>query len=232
MELKLSSIHIRVSEDVFLKDPESSDLGKRILIGGIDLLDDIGFKSFNFKKLSAKINTTESSIYRYFESKHKLLLYLNAWYWSWLEYKILFKTANIDDPKRKLLRAVEALTQKTDTDEEFMHINEVKLQHIIISELSKAYLTEETDPKSTEGVFKGYHHLVEMISKMILEVHPGYKFSHMLVTTIIESTHLQRFFAERMPSLTESSKKEDMVSGFFEDMIMKLVVQNEQYCHG
>ncbi|NQY67845.1 MAG: TetR/AcrR family transcriptional regulator, partial [Flavobacteriales bacterium] len=86
MEALLSNIAIRVNNSIYLKDPESSDLGKNILGGGIDMIDEIGFEDFTFKKLAKEIGSTEASVYRYFESKHKLLLYIISWYWSWMEY--------------------------------------------------------------------------------------------------------------------------------------------------
>ena len=49
---------------------------------------EIGFESFTFKKLAAKIESTEASVYRYFENKHKLLIYLVSWYWNWVEYRL------------------------------------------------------------------------------------------------------------------------------------------------
>ena len=51
MKNLLSSIKISVPEKIFLKDPESSDLGKRIIGNSIVLIDDIGFDNFTFKKL-------------------------------------------------------------------------------------------------------------------------------------------------------------------------------------
>ena len=93
----LSTIRIQVNEKIYVKDPETSTLGRKIIQESILLIDEIGFDNFTFKKLGIKINSNESSIYRYFENKHKLLLYLSSWYWSWIEYKLFFATTNVDD---------------------------------------------------------------------------------------------------------------------------------------
>ena len=138
----LSNLKIAVPEKIFIKDPESSDLGKRIVEHSILLIDDIGFDSFTFKKLGAKIGSNESSIYRYFESKHKLLLYLTSWYWAWIEYQMVFETHNIPDKKEKLYKAIEVVTRTIKEDVAFTHINEVVLSRIIINEYSKSYLTK------------------------------------------------------------------------------------------
>ena len=82
MDRLLSNIKIQVNEKVYLKDPDSSELGKKIIRGSIDLIDEIGFEQFTFKKLAIKINSTEASVYRYFDSKHTLLVYITLWYWG------------------------------------------------------------------------------------------------------------------------------------------------------
>ena len=96
------NLRFTINEKLFLKDPESSDLGRKILKHSILMIDEIGFDAFTFKKLGECIGSNESSIYRYFENKHKLLLYLSSWYWSWVEYRMLFAIQNINDFKEKL----------------------------------------------------------------------------------------------------------------------------------
>ena len=85
MQDLLANIKIQVNPKTYVKDPETSDLGKKIIQNSILLIDEIGFEEFTFKKLGEKIGSNESSIYRYFENKHKLLVYLSSWYWSWME---------------------------------------------------------------------------------------------------------------------------------------------------
>src|SRR5210317_2018884 len=113
MNSLLSNLKIAVPEKIYVKDPESSELGKRIVQHSILLINDIGFDAFTFKKLGALIGSNESSIYRYFESKHKLLLYLSSWYWAWLEYQLVFETHNISDKKEKLIKAIEIVSRTT-----------------------------------------------------------------------------------------------------------------------
>jgi len=43
MERLLQSVKIAINEKIFLKDPESSELGKRIVEHSILLIDKIGF---------------------------------------------------------------------------------------------------------------------------------------------------------------------------------------------
>ena len=92
MDRLFQSVKIQINDKLYLKDPESSDLGKRIIEQSILMIHDMGFERFTFKKLGSEIGSNESSIYRYFENKHKLLLYLTSWYWGWLEYQLVFAT--------------------------------------------------------------------------------------------------------------------------------------------
>ncbi len=223
MNKLLSNIKIAVHPFTYIKDPESSALGKKIITGSITLINKIGFEEFNFKKLAQDIESTEASVYRYFESKHKLLLYLITWYWSWLEYKLVFSTANVTPPKAKLKKAIEVLTEKITEDNNFTHINEVKLQSIVFEDASKAYLTREVDKENKEGVFLGYKQLVQRVCDIISEMNPNYKYPHMLISTVIEGAHLQRYYADHLPRLTDSIKGEDSVVQFYTQLVLKNV---------
>ncbi|WP_439108569.1 TetR/AcrR family transcriptional regulator [Flavobacterium paronense] len=102
MDNLLLSLKIKINNKTYVKDPETSTLGKKIIKESILLMDEIGFENFTFKKLGERIGSNESSIYRYFESKHKLLVYLSSWYWGWMEYRLVFETNNIENPLEKL----------------------------------------------------------------------------------------------------------------------------------
>ena len=203
MKNLLSNIKISVPEKIFLKDPESSDLGKRIIGHSILLIDDIGFDSFTFKKLGTKIGSNESSIYRYFESKHKLLLYLTSWYWAWIEYQLVFATYNIPDEEEKLIKAIDIVTQTIEEDYDFSHINEIKLNRIIINEYSKSYLTKEVDSENKEGYFQVYKRLITRLRDIIMAVNPKYKYPSSIASTIVQGALHQHFLKEHFQSITD-----------------------------
>lgn len=219
----LSKINIQVGESIYLKDPESSSLGKKIISGSIELICEIGFEQFTFKKLANNISSTEASIYRYFESKHKVLLYLTNWYWSWMEYRLVFSIANIESAEERLSRAINLLTEKVVEDGNVEHVNEQLLHQIVLSESLKSYLTKEVDIENEEGAFLPYKMLVERISQLILEINPSYKYPHMLVSTIIEGVHLQRHFADHLPRLTDTVKGEDSVAEFYHQIAFSAI---------
>lgn len=218
----LSNLKISVPDKIFVKDPESSELGKRIIEHSIELIDDIGFDSFTFKKLGSKINSNESSIYRYFESKHKLLLYLTSWYWAWLEYQLVFSTHNISDAKLKLKKGIEVVTKTIEEDGTFIHINKVKLNRIVINEYSKSYLTKEVDAENKEGYFIIYKRLVSRIKTMILDINPDYAFASSLASTAVEGALHQHFLRAHFKSITDCN---DLVTPthFFESLTFNAI---------
>jgi len=203
----LSNLKISVPDKIFIKDPESSNLGKRIIEHSILLIDEIGFDSFTFKKLGKQIGSNESSIYRYFDSKHKLLLYLTSWYWAWIEYQLVFATHNISDPKEKIQKAIEIVARTIKEDSNFSHVNEVILNRIIINENSKSYLTKEVDIENKEGYFVVYKRLVLRLSEMILVLKPDYSYASSLASTIVESALHQHFLKEHFQSITNCNDK-------------------------
>ena len=222
----LSLVSIQVNDKIYLKDPESSDLGKKIIRGSIELIHEIGFESFTFRKLAKQINSTEASIYRYFESKHKLLLYLTNWYWAWMEYRIIFSIANIDSAKERLGRALKLLTEEYTNGEKVDYIDTLKLYHIVISESSKSYLIKEVDEVNKKGAFLAFKNLVARLSEIILEINPDYKYPHMLISTVVEGAHHQYFFAEHLPRLTDKVKGENSISNFYKELVFKSIENN------
>jgi len=223
MQELLSKVSIKINDKIYLKDPESTALGKNILTGGIDLIYADGFDGLTFRKLGQKISSPEASIYRYFENKHKLLLYITSWYWGWMEYKLVFGLANISSPLDRLKKALLLLTEQVKKDGSFLHINENKLNNIVISESSKAYLNKDVDEENKEGVFVGYKQLVARVSNIILEVNPTYKYPHMLISTVIEGAHFQRYFAAHLPRLTDVVLNEDSITEFYKEMVFKSI---------
>ncbi|WP_372973401.1 TetR/AcrR family transcriptional regulator [Muriicola sp.] len=222
MKHLLQTIKIEVNNKTFVKDPESSDLGKRIVEYSILMIHELGFDSFTFKKLGDKIGSNESSIYRYFENKHKLLLYLTSWYWGWLEYQFVFATNSISDPSEKLQKAIEVISKPVVLDASFSHINEVLLNDIIINEYSKSYLTKEVDNENKEGYFEIYKRMVMRIKEMITEVSPEYPFPASLASTVLEGTLHQYFLVQHFPSLTDCGD-EVTPTEYFTDLVFKSI---------
>lgn len=215
------SLKIKMNEKLFLRNPEETELGRKIIENGIILIHKIGFEGFTFKKLATEINTTEAGIYRYFENKHRLLIYIVEWYWSWQEYRLIFQINNIKNPETKLKKAIHLISTPIEDDVATSHINESLLYEIVMAEGAKSFLTKHVAEDNKAKLFKPYKDLCARIAGIILECNPKYKFPYSLSSTVIEMAHSQNFYAKHLPSLTDSgnSKEELKTASFLEDMV-------------
>lgn len=220
MENLLLNFKININEKLFLKDPLSSELGKKILYQSVKMIDELGFEAFTFRKLGQKIDSPEASIYRYFESKSQLLAYLTSWYWGWIEYRLVFETANIPSATKRLEKVFGLIINKFESKLILSEISLSKLTNIVISESSKSYLTKDVDKANKEGAYSNYKRFVERVALIIKEINPSYKYPNMLLTTIIEGAHAQVFFAEHLPRLTNKQKDTDYLTKFYTELAM------------
>lgn len=198
----MPSLSFKLNDHLYLRDPQHTVLGQNIIRTSVELIDKLGFEQFTFKKLAEELNSTEASIYRYFENKHRLLLYLINWYWSWIEYRIDLFTSGLTDPKEKLKLSVKIIAEEKRFDPAFDFINEEALHRIVISELDKTYLTKSVDDDNREGFFSGFKSLCKKISAWIIQVNPTYPYPNSLVSTILLTAKQQVFFAEHLPTLS------------------------------
>lgn len=218
-------LQIKMNEKLFLRDPEQSELGKKIIQESIQLIYKNGFEAFTFKKLAVDIGSTEAGIYRYFENKHRLLIYLTAWYWSWLEYQVTFHTNNIQDPVVKLKMVIKLLATTLEDNVSTPHVDKNILHQIIITEGTKAYLTKRVSEDNKDQLFKPYKDLCAIIGNMILECSPNYLYPKSLASTIIEMAHFQSFFMKNLPSLTDfaDNRDEAEIVRFLEDLVFSSI---------
>ncbi|MCF8409157.1 MAG: TetR/AcrR family transcriptional regulator; helix-turn-helix transcriptional regulator [Crocinitomicaceae bacterium] len=217
------NLQIALNKNLFLKDPLTSELGNNILNGSIELIDLLGFERFTFKKLASEIQTTEASIYRYFENKNKLLLYLTNWYWGCIATRLLFETNNISDPEIRLRKAVHILTSFPNPEKDSLLKNEQLLKQIVINEAIKVVITKGVDQENEIGIFGIYKDVVNTVVGIIKEINEEYPYPNMLVSNMIEGSNQQRFFAEHLPRLTNIADEKDLVEGFFQDLVFKAI---------
>jgi AcrR family transcriptional regulator len=222
MENILQKIRVDINEDIFLKDPFSSDLGKEIIQQSVVMMIELGFEHFTFKKLSVQIGCTETAVYRYFENKHKLLLFLTSWYWGYLEQNLVFCTANMLDARKKLEIAIQILVKgPIFTKNDF--IDPLTLKILLTDEAAKAFMTKEVDVEYQKGFFNHYHKLGERISKIILEINPAFEYPKTLVSTVMESSFMQSYYAKHLPGLTEHQPGDDKKIDFFHNLVFKTI---------
>lgn len=215
-------VNVQVTEPVYLKDPQATELGRRILEQGVRLIDELGLEAFTFGKLATELGTAESSIYRYFENKHRLLIYIIGWYWSWREYKLAFDTANIADNRERLARAIRSITEPVTDRGSFSYLDLRALYRIAVSESAKAYMTKGVDAEHREGCFGSFKRICDRLKEHILLVRPDHPFPAMLASNVVDGSMIQRFFADHLPSLTEKQAR-TRLSEFFVELVFSTV---------
>jgi AcrR family transcriptional regulator len=222
MESILKKIRVEVNSNLFLKDPFSSELGVLIVQEGAHLIQELGMEHFTFKKLGAKIGSTEAAIYRYFENKHKLLLYLSAWYWAWLEHNLVFGTANQSDPVGRLSVAIRLLVEGPIYKQNDFLDPEI-LRSIVINESIKGFLTKEVDLEHESGIFSQVYKFGDRVSAIIGEINPDYLYPKTLVSTILESILLQNFNSQHLPGMLDSGPDSKDRYQFFFQLVTKAI---------
>ena len=222
MESILKKMRVEVNSKLFLKDPFSSELGVLIVQEGSQLIQELGMEHFTFKKLGAKIGSTEAAIYRYFENKHKLLLYLSAWYWAWLEHNLVFGTANQADPVERLSIAIRLLVEGPIYKQNDFLDPEI-LRSIVINESIKGFLTKEVDLEHESGIFSQVYKFGDRISSIITELNPDYLYPKTLVSTILESSLLQSFNSQHLPGMLDAGPDSKDRYQFFYQLVTKAI---------
>ena len=221
-------IHFPRNERLYIKNPEQSILGQKIIAHSIILIKKLGIEDFTFKKLATQIRSNEASIYRYFENKHNLLIYLISFYWEVLNLKIAFANEYVTDPKEKITKLIDVLVNIEAAGPTIKNIDIATLHDIIVSESAKAYLTKKIDKESREGFFKSYEKLVDTISSIFIEVNGEYEFPRALACNLIETTYEQFYFSLHFHGLTELQEPEgnlDIVKKFLQSLMYAVLLK-------
>jgi len=214
-------LYPQMNENLYLRDPEQSEVGKKILTQSIVLIKELGFEAFTFKKLAEQIKTTEATVYRYFENKHRLLVYIVTWYWHWLDYQVMFHTHNIEDHEQNIHTVVDILTWQLGEKLTMKDVSLEDLHMIIITESSKVYLTKHVSEDNQAKMFKPYKDLCERISNLFLKHNPDYQYPRSLASTVVEMAHFQDFFMQNLPSLTDFSETKSLKN--VKDFLVSLI---------
>ena len=197
------TINLDINKNLYLKNPEKTKLGRRIVQHSIRLVDEIGLESFTFKKLAEQIGSTEASIYRYFENKHLLFVYLVNWYWEWMKFRVSFFTMDMNDPREQLETAIRVIVDTTQRSTSIDYVDTEALHRIMVTEGPKAYHKKNVDEENKEGFFLSYKALCGKIADIIMDVNPEFAYPRSLASTLLEAANNNIYFAQHLPRLTD-----------------------------
>ncbi len=212
---------VKLNEKLYLKNPEESEIGKTLVKASIQMISALGYELFTFKKLSQQAGCTEATVYRYFENKHKLLIYLIDWYWAYVEFQVIFHTNNLVGAREKIKKLIDILVWE---DNEVIQFSEADLQslyYIAIAEGSKTYLSKEVDENNKVKLYQPYKDLSMLIAGIFKEYNPAYKYPNSLASTVLEMSHLQYYFMQHLPRLCDFSNKKNVkeIEFFLEGLV-------------
>lgn len=211
-------LQMQLNDKLYVRDPQATELGKRIIKNSIELIDTLGFESFTFKKLAERIESTEASVYRYFENKHNLLIYLVSWYWEALKYRIEVRITNLQSPQDILRTSLAVIVEASLDDPQTDFVDESLLHSIVVLESPKAHHLKDVDSRNREGFYINFKSLVMLIAGQIQAMSPEYPYANTLATTLLEMAHNQLFYARHLPTLTsikpELAHLKDMLEHF------------------
>lgn len=196
-------INIKVNENLYNKNPQSSDLGKKIIEHSVLMIDKIGLEQFTFKKLAKTIKSTEASVYRYFENKHQLFVYLLNWYWEWLIARIELNTLNIADAETRMKIVIGVIVDAANRNSEVEFVDEEALHRIVVQEGAKGYHHKTVDADNEEGFFLAFKRLVGKIAGIVKEINPDFDYPRTLASTMIETANNNLYYAQHLPRLTD-----------------------------
>lgn len=212
-----------LNDRLFVKNPQSTELGKRIIKQSIHLMSQIGYEQFTFKKLAAEMETTEATIYRYFLNKHKLLIYLVSWYWAYIEFQMVIQLNNIHKPAEKIRKIIDILVWEDNLEIDFGGFDHQALYFVAIGEGNKTFLSKDVDENNKDLLYKPFKDLSSRIAAVFLEYNPKYKYPNTLASSIIDLSHLQFFFMHHLPRLSDFAKRKNPkeLEAFLEDLVFK-----------
>jgi hypothetical protein len=221
------SINLKINENLSIRDPQKTNLGRNIIKNSILLIHEIGLENFTFKKLAERIESTEASVYRYFENKHLLFIYLLNWYWEWIKFRIDINILNLTDPIQKLRKAIHVLVDASKRNINTEFVDEDILYQIVVSEGTKGYHNISIDEENREGYFIAYKSLCEKFMNLILEINPEFPYPRSVASTLVETANNNIYFASHLPRLTDISCDNgdvfENVANLVEFMALKMI---------
>ena len=133
-------------------------------------------------------------------------------------------TANIKSPEERLTIAIRLLTSPLEQETRIPQVDEAALYRIVIAESQKVYLTKNVDEQNKQGLFFSYKSLCKKAAGIVREINPEYRYPTALISTVVESSYDQRYFARHLPSLTEIPKdQEDGITEYLTELVFKAI---------
>lgn len=190
----LQAFKVKVNSGIYLKDPDTSAIGRAMVREGLVMMESIGLDQFTFKKLSEQIGSPESSLYRYFENKVNLLFYLLSAYWSWQEYRVVMSVLNMAPGKKKVHKAIEVILSTPDEQAQLDELPLAVLYRLAERESIRVFVQNNAAHAFPPEFFHSFDRLHGRFVTMLKEINPDYSCSEALISVLLDAIHLQKYF--------------------------------------
>lgn len=214
------NINVNVSQNLYLKDPLSSELGIHILDKGLFLMNALGYENFTIKKLAEAIKTTESSIYRYFENKRKLAFYFLSWYCAMVEFLILTHISENDSLDEKINQIIGILINQHELKHCHPDLSYSDLQQLISADLEhiansndSAFLNLKNEV--TDSLIMRISHLLAPHCATSIKIKE-------LIIMLFNDLHRQKRSAILLQEAA-TFKTNDELAAYYKDILTKLI---------
>ncbi len=204
MKQLTQNLELHFPNCLYLKNPKGSEIGESIVEMGAHFLGNFGLEELTFKKLAIEVGCTEATIYRYFNNKQQLLLYILNIYWSWQEYVIVFNCQNIENAEIKLKRVISALAKP---EFEFL-ANRTFANNVLLTAINegvKAHYTIHIQNEMDHGKTIGYQRLISRIAEYIEEYNKLYPYSNSMAICLADSALQQLFIQSHHKNKTKTA---------------------------
>lgn len=222
MQILTQQLELHIPACLYIKNPKESALGEKIIESAAELIPQLGIEEFTFKKLALHIGCTEATVYRYFENKHQLLLYILHIFWGWHEYQITFATQNLESASIKLKRTISLLSNPV-----FEFFPKKKHAHNVmqtaINEGIKIHLTRHLKEEINQGAMDSYYRIVKRISGFIGELDSNYPYPDALSSSILDGALLQLFYKRYCPGISDATESNQDIEKFLLQLLPKKI---------
>ncbi|MGE0568274.1 MAG: TetR/AcrR family transcriptional regulator [Bacteroidia bacterium] len=210
-----------INSNLFVKNPSDTELGRKIVGKGLQLVHKLGIENFNFKKLAENINTTEASVYRYFKDKHQFVLYLNAWYWRYILFLVEFELKSEQKPIDKLNTVLSILYNKQKFKFKSEILDILLLRELMLSESVRLIYTQNIESINKQNLLSDQIKYLEIVKDIIKNINPKIKFPLAIATTMVESIQIQHHLISHGLPLTDiPSNESKYISNYLESFFI------------
>jgi AcrR family transcriptional regulator len=220
MDTLTQHIELQIPNCLFQKNPRETEIGNKLVETATHLIAQLGLEQFTIKKLALETGCTEATVYRYFENKHQLMLYIMNIFWGWQEYLLVFSTQNIHNESEKMKRAIALLANP---DFGFLPYRKFANSVLLaaINEGVKIHIIRNLKDEIENGSMAAYRNLAQRIAGLIKSFDKTYAYPHALAMQLMDAAIHQQFCHRYLRGVSEAALNKEHIENFLIGLLPK-----------